>query len=328
MDSLERRFAALDRGEALSFTLRQGEDASGMADAQDVMQVTVGFLLDQVRDARQPLDLLDALITVTVTQANVETVMRDLDLQRAYATYSSPPPDDLRRPISINAVAQSLQLPFETVRRRIARLALFGAYRSTRDGVYVPELLLKAPGHRKALHAAHDRLRALYGRLLAMGELTEIDDSGPRWEGDPPLRAVGRISSEYLLRFVEPVTAELGDAVNATIWLEILRSNTDAAVGVGWQDVERRPVSVSQLARRVGLPVQTVRRRVEALVSAGACERVGRGLLIPADTLRRSEFVAIADKNRANLERMFANLGRLGVLAAWRETIGAKVRAA
>jgi hypothetical protein len=298
-----------------------------MADAQDVMQVTAGFLLDQVRDARQPLDLLDALISVTVTQANVEMLMRDPDLQRAYATYGSPPPDDLRRPISINAVAQSLRLPFETVRRRIARLALFGAYRSTRDGVYVPELHLKAPGHRKALNAAHDRLRALYGRLLAMGELAEIDDCGPRWEGDPPLRAVGRISSEYLLRFVEPVIAELGDAVSATIWLEVLRSSTEAEAG-GWQEVERRPVGASQVARRVGLPGQTVRRRLEALVAAGACERAGRGVLVPAETLRRPEFMDIAEKNRANLERMFGHLGRLGVLADWREAIQAKVRAA
>ncbi|MFN4177355.1 hypothetical protein [Phenylobacterium sp.] len=299
-----------------------------MAHAQDVMQVTAGFLLDQVRDARQPLDLLDALISVTVTQANVEMLMRDLDLQRTYATCNAPPPDELRRPISINAVAQSLQLPFETVRRRIARLSLFGAYRSTREGVYVPELLLKAPGHRKALRSAYDRLSALYGRLLAMGELTEIDDFGPRWEGDPPLRAVGRISSEYLLRFVEPIIGELGDAVNATVWLEILRSNTEAGNGVGWEEVERRPVGISQVARRVGLPVQTVRRRVEALVAAGACARAGRGVFAPAETLRRPEFMAIAEKNRSNLERMFANLGRLGVLAAWREAIEAKVRAA
>lgn len=301
-----------------------------MADAQDVMQVTIGFLLDQVRDARQPLDLVDALISLTVTQANVEPLMRDIGLQRAYATYASPPPDDLRRPISINAVAQSLGLPFETVRRRIARLSPFGAYRTTRDGVYVPRSVLKAPGHRKALQAGHDRLRALYGRLLAMGELTEADDVGPRWDGDPPLRAVARISAEYLLRFVEPLIAELGDAVNVAVWLEIQRSNTEAATakGLGWEAAERKPAGVSVVARRVGLPVQTVRRRIDALVAAGACERARGGVVVPLETLRRPEFMVIADKNRANLERMFASLGRLGVLGAWRKALDGQARAA
>ncbi|WP_309088215.1 hypothetical protein [Phenylobacterium sp.] len=280
--------------------------------AQWATEVSAGFILDQIKFGRGLFDFLDALIVVAVTQANVELVLRDPALQRAYAAYDAPPPDELRRPISVNALAQSLRLPFETVRRRVSRLVLFGILKVSADGVWTPGAKVRSPLHRKVAEAGYARMLALRARLAVLPELQDLPRAEPWARTSPPLRAAARVSAEYLLRFVDLLTAEIGDVVDAAVWLEILRSNTAESDRGPDQRADRRAVRPALVARRLALPAETVRRRAAQLVSTGACDQVAAGLVISEEILARPQYAALAERNLADLRRMLAQLAQLG----------------
>jgi biotin operon repressor len=72
-------------------------------------------------------DPIDALILSTVAVANVAHLNADKALSQAYAGIETPEPQEIKRPISRNAVALSLGLSYETARRRIQKLLNEGA---------------------------------------------------------------------------------------------------------------------------------------------------------------------------------------------------------
>jgi hypothetical protein len=282
-----------------------------------VLRASSGLILDQVRLGRGPLDFLDALILMAVTQANVEPILRDPVLNREFATYDRAPPDDLRRPISINAVAQSLGAPFETVRRRVTRLAKVGAYRVTPAGVTVPSWVVQLGAHRASMEASYRRTQGLYFRMAQLGALGPMPAAEP-WQGPPPLRAVGRLAAEYLLRLIEIASAELGDLNNAVIWLEVLRSTHEHLPAEFGIDRERhQPVRVAVLAKRIGMPVETVRRRVVDLAARSVLDVADRGVTLGPETASGPDLARIIGDNHRDLGRMFTSLGQLGIVAAW-----------
>lgn len=69
-----------------------------------------------------PHDPIDTLILSVVAVANVAHLNSDKELSRTYAGIEHPEPFEMKRPITRNAVAQSLNLPYETIRRRTQRL--------------------------------------------------------------------------------------------------------------------------------------------------------------------------------------------------------------
>lgn len=277
-------------------------------DAQTVLEISTGFLLDQLRFARQLLDVVDMLLIVAVTQANVDPLMRDPALQRAYAAYDTPPPDALRRPISVNALAYSLRLPFETVRRRLLKLTLLGVFKTSPDGLYVPTARVQGERHRRVVETAYAGILTLYEQLSPMKAFRDLADPRPRPDEPPPVRAAARISGQYVLRLVDIVTARMGDPVDAAIWLEVLRSSAEA----GGEDGERGFVPSNLVARRLGLPSETVRRRVLRLAEIGACGRGPNGVTVSRARVDEPDFAGLAQKNLVYLRRMFAELAQLG----------------
>ena len=282
-----------------------------------VIRASAGFILDQVRLGRGPLSFLDALILMTITQANVQPVLRDPALDRRYATYEDAPPDSLRRPISVNAVSQSLGIPYETVRRRAARLARIRLCSATPAGLIVPATVVKLDSHKAAAEANYARTRALHLRLTRLGLTPETPPTTP-WSGPAPLRAVARSTAEYLLRVIATATAGLGDVVNMAIWLEVLRStHEDIPEALGIVPDRSIPVSVVALASRIGLPTETVRRRMADFTARGLCERTREGVALGRETTQRPELASLIRDNRRQLNRMFVALGLLGIVAAW-----------
>lgn len=273
-------------------------------EAQQVLELSANFLLDQVKFARQLLDFVDALLILAVTQANVDALMRDPVLQRTHATYDAPPPDELRRPISINALAISLRLPFETVRRRVIKLSLLGIFRSSRDGIFVPTAQANNAAHRRVVQASYDRIAAMYARVASLDGFRDIGWPDLATADAPPLRAAARVSSEYVLRLVDVVTAQLGDPVDSAIWLEVLRSSAP-------EGARLQGTPIMQVARRIGLPSETVRRRLAALIAADYCQKGANGVTITQARLDAPDFAGIADKNLVYLRRMFATLSQL-----------------
>lgn len=286
--------------------------------SEAALRASSALILDQVRLGRGPLDFLDAVILMAVSQANVEPILRDAALHRQFATYDRVPPDDLRRPISINAVAQSLGAPFETVRRRVTRLSRVRAYRITPAGVFVPGWVVQLGAHRASLEAGYRRTQALYFRLSELGALPPIPAAEP-WRGADPLRAVARSGAEYLLRLIATASAELGDLTDAVIWLEVLRSTHEHLPAEAGIDRERhQPVRVTVLAKRLGMPLETVRRRAADLVARGVLQAGDGGVTLGGETASGPNLARIADDNHRDLGRMFASLGQLGIVAAWR----------
>lgn len=92
-------------------------------------------------------DLVFAFIHAATIVANVQHITRDPVLARRFAAEDQPPPDAMREPISTRALAQGIDLPFETVRRRVASLVARGEIDATPAGLIVPTRVLTSDRH-------------------------------------------------------------------------------------------------------------------------------------------------------------------------------------
>lgn len=292
-------------------------------------RLSVAFLLDLVAIVRRDLDVLDALLITTITQANVAEISRRADLQLAYADADSLPPDDLRRPVSLNALSSSLRQPYETVRRRVRGLVSKELVELGPGGATVPGRVLNSPEYLRSGLAAYEHMRRFYYQLSDLGLLGELPPRTAELPaGTLPLRALARLTSDYVLRLVDIVIAASGDILDGLVFLETFRSNVEHLPLEIWggPDLEaremvaddlRKPVSVEVLAERVGSPRETVRRHVRKLEAAGALERRRGGVIAPARALGRPELRDAMIQNMANLQRLFGGLSQLGVITLW-----------
>jgi hypothetical protein len=298
-------------------------------------RLATGLALDLVKLAGFGRDVVDAVLITAIAQANAAQITRSPELQRKYATLDLPPPADLRRPVSISAVAHSLRIPFETARRRIAALAKLGLVVQTTGGVLV------STGHDnprfRILAEAHYALvRDLYCRLRTMGFLEDLGGPAlPAFDpGNPPLRLVMRLSADYLLRMAEPLTVHIGDLVTALIILDVFRANTEhlpdseggaedptMSIESFVPDELRRPVRAGDVADRLSMPRETARRRLLRLVADGRCERTPEGFFVPARVLARGPVIRFMQDNRSHLHRMYVALADYGVVAEWEHNI-------
>jgi DNA-binding Lrp family transcriptional regulator len=291
------------------------------------------FTLDLVKLGAHGRDVIDPLIRTAILHANLAQVIRDPDLMRRYATLDEDVPDALRRPASINAIATSLRIPFETARRRIGGLAEQGVCLITPAGVIVPRAATDTAFYRFACQVQFEKLHQLYDRLRAAGclEAPPPVAAAPYAGGDPPYRLAGRLVAQFVLRFTEPLAEHIPDRVTQVALLDLICANTEHLSdddagddGVGPSgfvpDARRRPITVAILADRLGVAHETMRRHVVELTELGLCQRVDGGYIVPAEALARPAFVRFLFDNHRHLTRMFAGLADFGVLATWDET--------
>jgi hypothetical protein len=302
-----------------------------------------GFTVDWLKLGVGERDFTDVLILTVIVQSNSASLAGDPALQLRYAVFAAHVPGDIRRAISINAIAVSLGLPFETVRRRIKKLIAEGVCEATAQGVRLTDELLTSPAHGRALEAVNEGVRGLYLRLVRARciELMDLPPYAPAaLAGGPPVRIVWRAAAGYVLRMMEFLVPNFPSLTRAFVTMEVLRANTEGlsdAVrgedGLGAEamvpDELRRPVRASEVAANLGLPHETTRRNLAALAEDGRCRRVRDGYIVPAETLARPNMIAAWGANFRNLSRMFADLAETGVLARWDaevETAGAEPR--
>ncbi len=111
-----------------------------------------------------------------------------------------------------------------------------------------------------------------------------------------------------------------GDPVRALVLLSAWRASTqhlkdwmpqEAGDDSLVPDAMRHPVSVSSIARSLGLPVETTRRHVIGLCEDGWAERTADGgVIITSRHLDKPELHATVDANVINLERLTRSLAR------------------
>jgi hypothetical protein len=291
--------------------------------------LSMGFVLDVVSLTRGDGHLVDILLLTSIVQANVAAIFRRADMNLAYAELGSAPPDSLRRPVSVNALASSLRLPFETVRRRVRKLAAQDLCRMVEGGVIVPQSVLTAPTYLTNAFAAYERLRTLYYELRDRGVLGPLPPPTVAFaEGQAPVRAVARLTSDYVLRVIDDLMTLAGGPLNGFILLGVFRGNIEhlgpdapqrkaVAPDQPLPDVVRRPVRLSAVAARAGLPPETARRHVADLIQRGLIMKLPDGLVVPGDALGSAPIIGFIENNQANLQRLLAGLSQLGVLELW-----------
>jgi len=287
-----------------------------------------GFVLDITAIVRGKRELLDALLLAAIVQANTAAIIADPELQ-AFAVGETAPPDELRRPVSPEAVAHELKIPAEEARWRIRRLVRRKLCVKVDAGVIVPTRYLATPDYLKSSFEGYERLREFYYQLRDLGLLLNLPPPTLELSAElAPLRVVARLATDYLLRVLESLTGPVADPIAGMVLLMIFNCNVEhLALDVRGgrnlttedmvSDALRRPVRMGTVARRLGLPRGAVRRYAADLVARGYCAKVPGGLVAPAEALARPAFVACVAGNLINLQRMFAGLAHLGVLRAW-----------
>ncbi len=269
-------------------------------------------------------DAYDAFILSAIANASLSPVNRDAQASTQFGSAERPAPDEAMRPISINAVAQSLDMPFETVRRRAAGLAREGLIASTPTGVVVLASTTSSAAYTAMLEANYRLAGAFYRdlRRLGVAPAPSATDDDLSSQG-PLIRVVGRAISDYFPRTVQALIPLGGSLPTASVLVETVLANTtdmdDVALDAWVRTAGRsgQPVSVVEVAHRFFLSRETARRHVHLLEELGLIVRVRRGLLAVATAETRARLVEIAQANVADTRRFFATLDRAGVLADW-----------
>ena len=191
-------------------------------------RLTAGFLLDMIAIARcADGDPLDTLLLGAIIQANVAELIHDADLRVDFARSDEVPSDAMRRPVSMSAIAASLNLPPETVRRRIVAMSRDGWCRFVEGGVIVPTEVLSRPEYYVAAFKSYERQRAFYYELRAGGLLPDLPPAAADLSaGVFPVRTVARLTGAYMLRLAETLGL-VGHMVDGLLLVEIFRSNLD-----------------------------------------------------------------------------------------------------
>jgi len=290
-----------------------------------IAPATASFILGVEADSRNTRDLVDGLLFAAIQAANVATITSSPELQLAYATMPASPPDELRRPVSISAIANSLRMPFETARRRVQAMARSGALEVTSKGVRVSHAVL-GQGQGQFLTNVilrHERLRGFYLETKALGVLpAESSGSPPVWDS-LPLRLSNRLIWEYVLRVADDLGATVGDASNGLILMAMIRQNVEGMKAdelAAWArdpQAMAHPVRNRRLAELLNFSSETMRRYVIALEAQGLCVRGPLGLVAVASPQVRDTLDRMVLDNLANVLRLFARLRQFGVLATW-----------
>ena len=231
------------------------------------LRIANSFLIEHLMAARGERDFADALILAALVQSNSGALAGDSTLQHRYGAFEAPPPADIRRPISMSALAASLGLPFETVRRRLKRLAAAGVCEIGPEGVRYADAMLGSAEHRRVLETIYAQTRSFYLRLRLTGYLDIFaPPKAPPWRGEsPPMRIVYRAASDYFLRMMEHLLPRFTNLSRAFIVLAVVRINTaafpDTLRGAEGLDPEafvadsyRRPARASEVSALLGLP--------------------------------------------------------------------------
>jgi DNA-binding Lrp family transcriptional regulator len=281
------------------------------------------YVRDNVLISRGDGSLTEALLFTVILAANMTPVDRDPELRVRYGGVADSAPDELRRPVSVNAVAQSLGLPFETARRRVQGLASDGLCVVTPKGVYVPRAAVMSPRYMAIQHARYERARGFYDELLALGVLSSNDTDPVPAPPEPLVRAANRAVSEYMLRLSAELIAVTGDMLGSLILLQLVLDNTEdlpAARLAAWAAAPLSlalPTRASRLSRELRISSETVRRHLRILEAAGFCRRSADGLVAICPEEVRPRVTRLAESNLANVQRLFARLRELGVIATW-----------
>jgi hypothetical protein len=150
---------------------RQLADAADVAVARIVNRLSVDYILRSVRLISEHAggDLMTGLVLRAIVAANAGYLDQDSKTFGLYAALDDAPPDEVRRPVSVLAVAGSLGMPFETTRRHVIKLQQAGLVIKVKGGVIAPSVGMLRPMDAETMLANVANLRRLCRSLKRAG---------------------------------------------------------------------------------------------------------------------------------------------------------------
>jgi DNA-binding transcriptional ArsR family regulator len=271
--------------------------------------------------------MVTAAIFLAISRANTREITRESQRTTVYSALEDVPPDQLRIPVSVYAIAREISLPYETTRRHVAKLAKAGLCVKTGDGLMIPQDVYLRPAFIKAAVQNWRQALAFLVDLAAVG--VEAPSPAPSRAGVDVRRQVLRLTINMFLEAVEVLMARLGlDLVHTLLYITIVQANVRhisenpdlTAAYSGLQDIppdeERHPVSVYAVAREMGLPYETARRHVRRMTDAGLLARdAGGGVWTPAAIHNQTDWIEGAETSWRQVVRLVEAFGELGVTA-------------
>jgi DNA-binding Lrp family transcriptional regulator len=245
-------------------------------------------------------DIRAGVLVQAINIANVDYADTHSEETRRAAGAAGLFPDEMRRPVSVARLADAAGLPFENVRRVVQQLIGAGLCKRVPGGVMVPRATIERPENLRAVRANVGYVRKFMRDLHAAGLISHVPASLEAAAGEDGTwiaRLVIRLSSQYFLRALQLHADIFGDVRDGIVAQTIISANTaylDTRGGEGWRyagidaslpDEARRPISIKRIAESIGLPYETVRRRVERLLEANACVRAPGGVIVPGTLL-------------------------------------------
>ncbi len=140
--------------------------------ARLAMRASTRFLMQSIEMMLRAMggrDLLRATIFLAIVDANTRHLEPSDAVSQTYSETEDTIPDNLRRPISVHALALSLELPYETTRRHVNALLQNGYCRRRENGVFVPGEVLSRENFVATHEENLDNLRGLFANLKAGG---------------------------------------------------------------------------------------------------------------------------------------------------------------
>lgn len=231
----------------------------------------------------------------------------------------------LLRPISINAIAQSLGLPYETLRARAQAMIAKGHVERVPGGLIAVGAVEPEGPFADALLEGHAIILDSFSALKALGFDFSVDAVPAIASSPPPPGLVVRVVQDMSGRYNEVLEPVFGGVMPLLIWAGVMRANVRHLMAdpeMAWRyashdepppDTLRRPISIRALAGEVGLPFETTRRHVAAMIEKGWLAMVaGQGVITPVSALG-SDSLGRANTQLPGLyARLIRDLSRLG----------------
>ena len=225
----------------------------------------------------------------------------------------------LRRPVTGMAIAHSMGIPHTSVRRRAAELVDAGMLVRGTGGFRIAERLFidGSIGHLAAGDAA-DLTRSL--QALAMAAYAPAVAAIDAGVAALPAGVVSRLILAFALRGMETLNELYGDAVNGIIMAAIIAINVRhitadpqlaqlyAGEATPPPDPMRRPTAIRALARELGVPFETVRRRVGGLIAEGRVQWLDDGVIVPSRVLLSDRHLAYNIRIVRHFDQMLKTL--------------------
>lgn len=272
-----------------------------------------------------PIRLMTRLLAELQTTVLARAIrMFDGDLDRvtifaviARDTYPFDARGGLAPTVSAHSLAMSLSRPYETVRRHVHALVDAGWCKRGADGVHANHADIQSPDLTEFLTLVHDAAVRFVADMARAGvPMPEVGTVRPYHHAAGVQAAI-----DLMLAVIDTNRRAHADWLELVLFSTIYAANSrllNADRELAWHYADgrkeppshlRQPVRTSAVARALGLPEATVRRRLVRLLDDGRVERIGKKLLVSEAWLNRPEAIDTSTRSFSTVRLLLARLG-------------------